>query len=168
MMRATWIIAALTVLPPTPAQASAGAQEEQETKVEHLTAWPKLDKKVAQQARKDVGRLIKARTPEMAESAEAGMIEAGPGVAPLLIPALGKEKDEDAVERIIRVLDAVTGAPHTRLLAREFGHRSLTLRTWAMRRCAAYPDTGTRREAAPVGPMVGVSEGGINTKATEF
>ena len=147
MTRAAWILAALALLSPLPAAAAPPAQEEGRGGVEHLKAWPALDKDVAKQARKDVSRLIKARTPEMAESAEAALVEAGAGVVPLLLPAFGKEKDEEAVERIRTVLDAVTGAEHTRLLAKEFGHRSLTLRTWAMGRCAAFPDPGTRREA---------------------
>jgi hypothetical protein len=66
---------------------------------------------------------------------------------PQLLPKLGKEREAEARARIEEVLEAVTGAPHTRLLAREFGDRSVEVRMWAMRRAAAFPDPGIRDRA---------------------
>jgi hypothetical protein len=135
------LAAALLVLLPT----LGAAQEEREEEVERLEAWPELEDEA--QAEIDVQRLRQARTEEMGEQAREGLIAAGAGVAPLLLPALAKEKDEDALERIEAVLEAVTGAPHTRLLAAEFGDRSQRVRTWCLLRVARFPDPGVRAAA---------------------
>jgi hypothetical protein len=126
--------------------APAGQEEGQEEReLERLKVWPKVADRA--QAELDVQRLRQARTEEMGVQARAGLIEAGAGVAPLLLPALAKEKDEDALERIEEVLSAVTGAPHTRLLAKELASRSPRVRTWCLLRIARFPDPGVRAAA---------------------
>jgi hypothetical protein len=66
---------------------------------------------------------------------------------PELLPSLGKERDEAALARITRVLERVTDARHTRLLAAEFGAKDAAVRTFSMRRAAAFPDPGVREAA---------------------
>lgn len=137
---------ALATLTPGPwarPDAPAAARED----VERLSRWPELAKDEERTVDTDVARLRKARTPEMASEAREALVRVGAGVAPSLLAALGKEKDADARERIEDVLAAVTGAPHTRLLAKEFGDRSLEVRVWCMRRAAAFPDAGIRAQA---------------------
>jgi hypothetical protein len=97
--------------------------------------------------RVDVQRLRKARTPEMAADAEGALTGAGAGIVPELLPTLAKEKEEEAVARIQRVLIAVTTAEHTRLLARFFEDKAPEVRVFALRRCAAFPDPGVRASA---------------------
>jgi len=64
-----------------------------------------------------------------------------------LLRAAGKEKDEAARDRIVAVLDLVTGAPHTRLLAESFEDGSAHVRSWSLRRAALFPDPGIREPA---------------------
>jgi len=111
--------------------------------VERLDAWPALEKDQKTLVKTDVARLRKARTPEMEDEARSGLIAVGAGAAPALLAALGKEKDEAARARLTDVLDHVTGAAHTRLLAAEFGAKSTPLRRYALRRAALFPDPGT-------------------------
>ena len=71
----------------------------------------------------------------------------GAVAAPDLIKALGKERDDDARDRIVEVLDAITGWEHTRLLAAHFDDRSEHVRLLTLRRAAAFPDQGIRASA---------------------
>ena len=122
------------------------AQEEGEELV-RLEAWPKLGGKELKQVRTEVQKLRVARTPEMAENAAERLIGGSVGAAPELLAALSKEKDEAARRRIVEVLEGMTGPAHTRCLAGEFGHKSGRVRTWCLRRCAAFPDPGVRAAA---------------------
>jgi len=127
--------------PAAPAQQVPPAEEKTP---ERLEAWPTLDKEAARVAKTDIVRLRKARTPEMGQQAAAGLIEAGAAIVPDLLPKLAKERDEDARERILTVLNGVTDARHTRLLAPYFEDRSPDVRVWAMRRAAVFPDPDLR------------------------
>jgi hypothetical protein len=120
-------------------------QQEQEAKeIERLEAWPKVDKETV---KVDVERLRVARTEEMGEQADVALRQAGAGVVPYLLPKFGREKKEDAQERMLDVLNAVTDERHTRLLAESFGHKSVEVRKWSLRRVAHFPDAGVRKEA---------------------
>jgi hypothetical protein len=110
---------------------------------EHLDAWPKLPD--ADRTKKDIDRLRRASTPKMGEEALAALTADGAGVVPLLLPIYEKDRDEAVLGRVREVLDAVTGPPHTRLLAKEFAHRSGRVRVWALARAAACAD----KEVAP-------------------
>lgn len=113
--------------------------------VKRLDAWPETtDRSVV---KLDVERLRKARTEEMGVQAGAALVAEGAGVVPYLLPAFGKEKDEAALARIEGVLEAVTDARHTRLLAREFDHRAPVVRIWTLDRVAQFPDPGLRETA---------------------
>lgn len=114
--------------------------------IKRLEAWPDLGK-AKSQAKTDIQRLRKARTPEMAEEAEVGLVQAGAGIVPLLLPALGKEREPEALERMEAVLTRVTGAEHTRLLAEFFDDGAGGVRTFALRRVASFPDAGVRAGA---------------------
>lgn len=119
-----------------------------DTPIERVEKWPKLKGSAGAAAKKDVERLRKATTDEMGAEAETALIEAGAGVAPLLLKALPHEEgNPDATERILRVLDAVTGAEHTRVLAKDFSHKSTVVRAWTLRRAALFCDAGVRTEA---------------------
>jgi hypothetical protein len=110
---------------------------------EHLDAWPKLPD--ADRTKKDIERLRRASTPKMGEEALAALTADGAGVVPLLLPIYEKERDEAVLGRVRTVLDAVTAKPHTRLLAKEFAHRSVRVRVWALARAAGCAD----KEVAP-------------------
>jgi len=112
-----------------------------------LERWPALEGSALEAVRTDVQRLRKARTPEMGEQAEQALRAAGAGVVPELLPALGKERDEEAFARIERVLLAVTGPEHTRLLVQYFEDKQSAVRVFALRRCGAFPDEGVREAA---------------------
>ncbi|MCB9915671.1 MAG: hypothetical protein H6828_11060 [Planctomycetes bacterium] len=126
--------------PPPPAPEAAPAGKE----VERLKAWPEVDKETV---KVDVERLRVARTDEMAEQADQALRAAGPGVVPYLLPKYGREKDEAALERMVDVLNAVTDARCTRLLAESFEDKELATRVWALRRVALFPDAGVRKPA---------------------
>ncbi len=123
-----------------PQQGQPGRAEE----LIRLEAWPEVDKDVV---KTDVERLRVARTEEMAEQADVALKQAGAGVVPYLLPKFGREKNEDAQERMLSVLDAVTDGRHTRLLAASFKHKSPQVRKWSLRRVALYPDEGVRKQA---------------------
>lgn len=108
--------------------------------VARASEWPALPADKAATVKTDIERLRKAGTQEMAEQAEAALVAAGAMVAPGLITAMGKERNVEARLRIEAVLDRVTGAEHTRLLAPHFADKSRDVRTWALARCAAFPD----------------------------
>ena len=74
----------------------------------------------------------------------------GPGAAPGLLAALGKEKNEDAADRFREALDSITAPAHTRLLAAEFDAKRVPTRLYVMRRVAELGTRGcarTRRRA---------------------
>jgi hypothetical protein len=106
--------------------------------VTYLTAWPKPQKK--EQLATDVERLIKAAIPEMAEGGKQGILAEGAAAVPLVLERYGKEKDEAALERLRAVLLEITKPEQMRLLAQEFPHRDPLHRTFALWRCAAFPD----------------------------
>ncbi len=108
--------------------------------VVRASEWPAIPADKAATVKIDIERLRKAGTPEMAEQADAALVAAGAMVAPGLIAAMGKERNVEARLRIEAVLDRVTGAEHTRLLAPYFADKSRDVRTWALARCAAFPD----------------------------
>src|SRR5262245_13076108 len=114
---------------------------------ERLEAWPAYGKGQRDAVLADIERLRKARVPEMGEQARAALSAAGAVIVPDLLPVLGVEKDEAALKRVEEVLLAVTDARHTRLLAKEFDHKSPAVRTFALRRAAAFPDPGIRAAA---------------------
>jgi len=115
-----------------------------EEAVERLTQWPAVDKK---SVKFELERLRKARTPEMGTQAAAALEAMGAGAAPYLLAKYGKERNEDAVARMTAVLEAVTGAAHTRLLAEHFASKDAVTRTWCLGRVALYPDPGVRAAA---------------------
>ncbi|MEZ6016427.1 MAG: hypothetical protein R3F49_15015 [Planctomycetota bacterium] len=107
---------------------------------EHLVAWPDLADEPA--AKREVARVRKATSDEMAADAGAQIAALGAAAAPLLLDALGKERDPEARARITGALDSITAAPHTRLLAREWAHASEFVRAYTLDRVAAFPDAG--------------------------
>lgn len=125
----------------------ADGKREDFSKVERLKAWPEVAENRAATVKTDIERLRKAGTPEMAEQAEAALVAAGAMVAPGLIAAMGKERMDDARLRIENVLDQVVGPAHTGLLSQSFVDKSREVRTWALSRCAAFPDAGIVSEA---------------------
>lgn len=138
------LILAVALAAPTPI---ATQEPPREGEVTRLDAWPALERDTLEVVRNDVARLRKARTPEMGQAAEAALVAVGAGVVPELLPALGKERDELAVARIVRVLERVTDGRHTRVLAAEFAAKEAAVRTFCMRRAAAFPDPGVREAA---------------------
>lgn len=130
-----------------PLQAAQEDGQEPEQELVRLTAWPELPKRQRKQVDTDIARLRKAHTPEMGEQARVALLQVGAAVVPRLLEKLGKEKDEDALERIDVVITALTGPAHTRLLAEEFSDKSQVVRTWALSRVAAFPDPGIREAA---------------------
>jgi len=130
---------------PQPAPQAPPPAEKPE--IRRLEAWPALDGKTRDTVRVDIERLRKARTDEMTDQARDALVQAGSAVVPELLPVVGKEKDAQALQRAVGVLESVTGPEHTRLLAAEFEDRSLPVRTWAMRRCGQFPDEGVRKAA---------------------
>lgn len=110
-----------------------------------LERWPAIADRARLET--EIARLRKPRTPEMAELGRAGLVELGSGVVPELLALLPKEKDAQALRRIEGVLEELTGAAHTRLLAAEFGSREQAVRSWCLRRAARFPDAGLRAAA---------------------
>lgn len=121
-----------------PPAASAPAALAQVPEVKRLEAWPEPADEALLET--DVERLRKARTEEMGEQAFAALCEMGACAAPPLLKALAKERDEEALERIVAVLDKITNAKHTRLLAEEFENKSMRVREYALKRVARFPD----------------------------
>ena len=117
--------------------------DERPDRIERLEAWPEVPKELRSQVKTDIQRLRKAHTEGMGEQARDALLAVGTPAAEGLIAALGKEKDEEAIARIVFVLDRITDARCTRLIAESFDARSQHLRTWALFRVAAFPDAGT-------------------------
>jgi hypothetical protein len=124
---------------------AAAKKKRPKQEVVHLTEWPKPADKA--QVALDIERLCKARTPEMALQAREALEATGDPTVPFLLERMGKERDEAAVKRIREVLITNTKAAHTRLLAKEFEDRSEGTRTFALWRCAAFPDKEIRPAA---------------------
>ncbi len=116
----------------------------------HLEAWPALTGEALKTAQTDVERLRKASTDEMGAQGREGLIKTGAGAAPLLLAVLGKEKEEVVRGRVVAVLDQITAAEHTRLLAAEFSSKSRDVRLYVLGRCALFPDPGLRAKAEPL------------------
>ncbi len=146
LLPAAAAILALTSGPVASAQ-TGDAPAQERPAIERLSAWPTLDPKAAGALTQDLEKVRKAATPEMEEAGEAGVLAAGAAAAPALINALGKEKDIQARLRLETLLDTVTGAAHTRLLAAEFAHKSPHVRAWVLRRVALFPDAQVRELA---------------------
>lgn len=119
--------------------------EEAREEVKRLDAWPEVQDRKA--LKLEVTRLRKARTEEMGAEAHAALVAIGDGAAPELLRALASEKDEDARERIVAVLDELTDGRHTRLLAKSFGERAVSVRLWSLQRAARFADPGIRAAA---------------------
>jgi hypothetical protein len=142
------LVAFLALAAPASArQDPAPAEKAASTPVERLAEWPKLETEAAKNVKIDVAKLRKASTPEMGEQAVAALVAAGAGVAPELLGVLGKERDAQARLRVENVLDQITGAAHTRLLMPYFADKSRDVRSWALRRCGAFPDSAIAKEA---------------------
>lgn len=120
---------------------------EEAAPVVRLEAWPAVPKGSKELLETELAKLRKASTPEMASSGRDGLVALGACAGPALIKALGAEKDEAARARIVEVLEALAGAEHTRLLAREFAHKTKIVRCFALRRAARFPDSGTLEPA---------------------
>ena len=109
--------------------------------------WPELSGREKKQVELEIQKLRKARTEEMAESAQDALLEVSPGAVPLLLKAFAKEQDAVALARLDAAMRHLTGAEHTRALAADFDHKEPRVRTWCLRRAAAFPD-GDLREPA--------------------
>jgi hypothetical protein len=113
---------------------------------EKLAAWPELSAPEKKQVETEIQKLVKARTPEMAASAEAALAGSA-GAMPLLLAAYGKEKDDETRARLAQAMLGATDARHTRALAGEFTGKNALVRAWCLRRAAAFPDPGVRAAA---------------------
>lgn len=118
---------------------------EDEKPEKKLEAWPKPEN--AKTLKTDVQRLRKANTEEMGVQAAEALRAVGAPAVPLLIKALGKEKNEEALERIEGVLLVITEANQTRLLAKELDSKSERVRIWVYRRLAVFPDSALAKDA---------------------
>lgn len=124
---------------PAPAKAEAKAP------VERWTAWPKPADKDAVVT--DIERVIKAHVPEMAEQGRDALVAAGGGAVPLVLDRYGRERNDDARERLHEVLMKTTTAEQTRLLAKEFESKLAPVRAFTLHRVAAFPDPGVLEPA---------------------
>lgn len=113
--------------------------------VEHATEWPTGGDEAA--IKRSVAKLRKARNDEMEIGGRGEVVAIGAAAAPFLLRVLGKEKGEDARERLTNALDLVTTAEHTRLLAKHFEDKPDALRHYALRRVAILGDPGLRETA---------------------
>lgn len=144
-------LALAVVLAPLAARAQEPPKPEvkpaPKAEVVRASEWPKLAGDVLATAKTDVERLRKAGTAAMAEQADASLTAAGAGIVPLLLPVLGKERDVETFDRCAHVLEEVTTAEHTRLLAASFTDKTRPVRIWTLHRCAQFPDAGLREPA---------------------
>ena len=108
------------------------------SKVTYLTEWPKPKSK--DQVIVDVDRVVKASIPEMASGGHQGLAAEGAAAVPFVLERYGKEKDEEVLKRLKAVLVEITAPEQTRLLAKDFAHRDVLHRAFALWRCAAWPD----------------------------
>ncbi|MBM3975622.1 MAG: hypothetical protein FJ299_01375 [Planctomycetes bacterium] len=112
-----------------------------------LTAWPAVPADKAEALAADVQRLRKAHTPEMGKQAHDALTAIGAAAVPSLLPALEKEVNEAARERVRALLVELIAPEHTRLLAKEFTSKLPAVREFALLRAAAFPDAGLREDA---------------------
>jgi hypothetical protein len=127
--------------------------------LERIEAWPELEGQERTQVQFEIDRLRKARTEEMAADSEAELIAGPVGAMPLLLAAHAKERDGGARARLELVMERMTDARHTRALALDFDHKDPGVRTWCLRRAAAFPDAGLREPAAAaLAAVVGAGE----------
>ncbi|TAJ23796.1 MAG: hypothetical protein EPO68_02430 [Planctomycetota bacterium] len=112
-----------------------------------LAAWPVYTGKEAETLAADVQRLRKAHTEAMEQQAHDALINAGAAAIPLLLPALEKEANEEARERVRQMLLELVKPEHTRLLAKEFTSKLPAVREFALLRVAAFPDAALREDA---------------------
>jgi len=126
---------------------SIGAAPTPPTEVERLESWPEISTKERREIELNVQRLRKARSEDMEEEAVDLLEAAGAACAPELLDALGAEKKQPVRAKIERLLTAMTGPEHTRLLARELDDSSADVRIFCLRRAARFPDE-TLRELA--------------------
>lgn len=111
---------------------------------EKATEWADQPGKKA--LTKTIGKLRKAASDEMLRQGREEVLAFGPGAAPGLLAALGKEKNEDAADRFREALDSITTPAHTRLLAAEFDAKRAPTQLYAMRRAAELGDPGLRED----------------------
>jgi hypothetical protein len=112
-----------------------------------LDAWPAVPADKAEALTSDVQRLRKAHTPEMGKQAHDALTAVGAAAVPSLLPALEKEVNEEARERVRALLVELIAPEHTRLLAKEFTSKLPAVREFALLRAAAFPDAGLRADA---------------------
>lgn len=136
------------VPPPHPVGTASAQDPETPGEVERLAEWPKLTDEA--RIEKDVKRLRAANTDTMGIEARDALIADGAMTAPLLLRAFSRETNAEARERIVEVLEAVVGPPHTRLLAEWFDERSVPVRLWSRKKAARYGDAGLRKAAQDV------------------
>lgn len=150
------LLAGLFFSAPHSAQAAApyaqdsAVEEAEQDGPKRLTEWPKINK--GSKVKTDIARLRKASTEEMGAEAHVKLVEAGAGVAPQLLEILSSKtlaspKYDEAAARFIAVLDELTDASHTRLIAPGMLSKSPRLQTWSLLRVASFPDTGTLKTA---------------------
>ena len=130
-----------TASPPVPVP----FERQDEKPAKKLEAWPKPDS--PKDLKTNVQKLRKANTEEMGRQADEALRATGAAAVPPLLKALGKEKNEEALERIESVLEGVTAIDQTRLLAKELDDKSQRVRIWVYRRLAVFPDTELSKDA---------------------
>lgn len=142
-----WLAAAILCVSPYSAFAGSAAllAQDEEQELVRLSEWPELSSKAV--ARKDLEKVRKAGTEEMARQGKAALLAEGAAAVPMVLKSFARVRDEDVLERVHELLVELTDATQTRLLAREFRHKTERVRVWALMRVAAFPDTGVRTEA---------------------
>lgn len=130
--------------PQDPAEPESGDDEGAR---EFLESWPEIERTAQAEMRKQISRVRKAKSEEMNQSGRENLRQMGAGVVPHLLPLLGKEKGEDALERIEAALLVLTDGSQTRLLAETFDDRSMRVRKFSLHRCAAFPDAAIQEHA---------------------
>ena len=126
-------------------ETAAATPDDEDGEDERATEWPVSDDEAA--IKRSVSKLRKAANPEMEAGGRAEIVASGAAAAPFMLRSLGKERGEDARERLTDALDSVTTAKHTRLLAKFFGNKSDAVRRYTMRRVAMLGDPGLRETA---------------------
>ena len=115
--------------------------------VAYLTAWPKPSDKEKDQIMTDIDRVCVAHTVEMGKQGQDSLITTGDMAAPFVMERYGRERNDDARKRLHEVLVKITGAEHTRLLAREFTSKLVPVRTFALWRASYFPDPEVKKDA---------------------
>jgi len=126
--------------PPVPATPTGETAASKSAPIERLAAWPKPADKDALIT--DIERVIKAHIPEMAAQGHDALVAAGVAAVPLVLERFGKERNEEARDRLHEVLMKITTAEQTRLLAKEFESKLAPVRVFTLHRAAAFPDPG--------------------------